>query len=144
MEGETEAAAGTAAGLPILSHPALLGGLCVGPDAGLGHGLLYGLLTRLAGADASIFPSFGGRFSLTAAQCREIAAATAAPLGTLAPSWPVPAGGMRLARVPELCRFYGRDFILLIGGDLHAGHDLIARCQQLRQLVEHAASTLSG
>ncbi|TVQ93953.1 MAG: ribulose 1,5-bisphosphate carboxylase large subunit [Chromatiaceae bacterium] len=136
----TEAAMGAESGLPILSHPALLGGLCVGPDAGLGHGLLYGLLTRLAGADASIFPSFGGRFALTAAQCREIVAGARAPLGHLAPIWPVPAGGMRLERVPELCTFYGHDCILLIGGDLHAGSDLTARCRAFRQLVARAAT----
>ncbi|MCF8014994.1 MAG: ribulose 1,5-bisphosphate carboxylase large subunit, partial [Chromatiaceae bacterium] len=53
--------------LPIMSHPALLGGLSLGsglgPSQGLAHGLLFGTLTRLAGADATIFPSFGGRFA---------------------------------------------------------------------------------
>ena len=73
-------------GLPILSHPALLGGLSLGPSQGIAHGLLFGTLTRLAGADATIFPSFGGRFAFTAAQCHEIATAAKAPWDGLAPS----------------------------------------------------------
>ena len=125
--------------LPLLAHPALLGGLCLGPDSGIAHGLLFGTLPRLLGADGSIFPSVGGRFSFTPAQCREIAAAAAAPLGRLRPSWPIPAGGMRLERVPELIDFYGADSILLIGGDLHAGPDLRARCEAFRRAAGRAA-----
>jgi len=52
---------------------------------------------------------------------------------------PVPAGGMSLARVPELIRFYGRDCALLIGGDLHAqGQDLTSSC---RGFLESVTST---
>lgn len=122
--------------LPILSHPALLGGLCVDPRHGIAHRVLYGLLNRLAGADGAIFPNFGGRFAFTPAQCRDLVAGTQDPLGALAPIWPVPAGGMGLARVAELRAFYGDDCMLLIGGDLHASDDLIARCQAFRALAE--------
>jgi len=34
------------------------------------------------------------------------------------PSLPVPAGGMTIARVPEMLDFYGSDVMLLIGGAL--------------------------
>jgi ribulose-bisphosphate carboxylase large chain len=38
--------------------------------------------------------------------------------------------------VPELCRFYGRDSILLIGGDLHRhGPDLTENCHKFIELV---------
>jgi ribulose-bisphosphate carboxylase large chain len=131
-------AADAALGLPILSHPALIGGLGVGADHGIAPGLLYGTLPRLARADATICPSFGGRFSLSLAQCRAIAAAATRPRGVLKPIWPVPAGGMTLDRVPELRAVYGPDCILLIGGDLHAGDDLIGRCRAFRRLVEPA------
>jgi ribulose-bisphosphate carboxylase large chain len=125
--------------LPILSHPALLGGLSLGPSQGLAHGLLFGTLTRLAGADATIFPSFGGRFAFTAAECQAITTAARAPLAGLAPIWPVPAGGMRLEQVPELVTFYGPDSMLLIGGDLHASEDLTARCEAFLRLVRQAS-----
>ncbi|WP_462322888.1 RuBisCO large subunit C-terminal-like domain-containing protein [Halochromatium sp.] len=131
-------------GLPILSHPALLGGLSLGPHIGIAHGLLFGTLTRLAGADATIFPSYGGRFAFTKAECQEIANAARAPMNGLAPIWPVPAGGMRLEQVPELVRFYGADSLLLIGGDLHASGDLSARCAAFRSLVEPGSQTDSS
>jgi ribulose-bisphosphate carboxylase large chain len=126
--------------LPILSHPALIGGLSLSDHSGLSHGLLFGTLNRLAGADATIFPSYGGRFSFSQAQCLEIAEAARVPIEGLRPIWPVPGGGMQLARVPELLRCYGIDSILLIGGDLHAGPDLRARCQDFRQQVERSAA----
>jgi ribulose-bisphosphate carboxylase large chain len=107
--------------LPILSHPSLQGSFTVGQHAGISHGLMYGLLNRLAGADAAIFPNFGGRFSFSEDQCREIAAATARPLGGLAPIFPAPAGGMTMDRIDEMRRFYGDDVIVLIGGDMHRG-----------------------
>jgi ribulose-bisphosphate carboxylase large chain len=48
---------------------------------------------------------------------------------------------MRLARVAELVRFYGRDTLLLIGGDLHGqGEDLVASCRRFRALAEGCAS----
>ena len=125
-------------GLPVLSHPAFIGGLAVSPTAGLSHAVLYGRLNRLAGADAAIFPHLGGRFTFTAEDCRSIHASCTDAMAGLAPIFPVPAGGMRLARVRELCDFYGREVMLLIGGDLHAlapGEDLIQRCRRFVALA---------
>ncbi|MBT8419942.1 MAG: ribulose 1,5-bisphosphate carboxylase large subunit, partial [Gammaproteobacteria bacterium] len=117
--------------LPLLSHPAFLGALTLHTASGIAHGVLYGQINRLAGADACIFPSHGGRFSFTEAQCHDIANATAAPMGKLRTILPAPAGGMDLARVPELIRFYGNDCILLIGGDLHRHEgDLVKSCRK--------------
>lgn len=123
-------------GLPILSHPAFLGGLAVNAQAGLSHRVLYGRLNRLAGADAAIFPHFGGRFAYSEAECRDIVIGCSDSMGRLAPIFPVPAGGMTLERVPELRRFYGPDSVLLIGGDLHAGDEgLVARAGRFRELA---------
>ena len=163
--------------LPILSHPAFQGSFAVAADSGLSHRLLYGRLNRLAGADAAIFPHFGGRFAYSEAECRDIIIGCTAPMtdsdaranvattdrladaagdsshqrpdgivrgdASVAPILPVPGGGMRLERIDELVRFYGRDCMLLIGGDLHAPpSDLIGRCRQFRQGVEAAANAL--
>jgi ribulose-bisphosphate carboxylase large chain len=128
--------------LPILGHPAFIGGLAVGPDAGLSHRVLYGRLHRLAGADAAIFPHSGGRFAYSEAECRDIVTGCTDAMGELAPIFPVPAGGMRLARVAELRAFYGVDVMLLIGGDLHAlepGEDLVRRCRRFRALAADVA-----
>ena len=120
--------------LPIMAHPALLGGFVVSPDHGISHAALFGHLHRLAGADIVVFPNHGGRFSFRPEDCKSIAAAAADELGSLAPIFPAPAGGMTVARVPEMVEFYGPDVILLIGGDLHRqSSDLVANCRGFRE-----------
>ena len=91
----------------FLAHPSLGGAARIAPE------LLLGRLFPLIGADAVIFPTFGGRFGFSPEACRRLAVA-ARGAGAL----PVPAGGMTLARVPELLDFYGPDTMLLIGGSL--------------------------
>lgn len=130
-------AADDAVDLPILSHPAFQGSFFTSPDQGIAPGALFGQFARLAGADASIYPNFGGRFSFSREDCRAIADASAVPLGGLAPIFPVPGGGMTVERVPELLEFYGSEVILLIGGGLHQhGPDLVDTCRAFRRLVE--------
>ncbi|MEA3336272.1 MAG: RuBisCO large subunit C-terminal-like domain-containing protein [Chloroflexota bacterium] len=129
----------SALGLPILSHPAWLGTFAIHPDQGLSHRVVFGQLPRLAGADATIFVNFGGRFSFSRADCRGIVEATAADMGPLKPIFPIPAGGMTLDRLPELSRFYGKEAIFLIAGALYGqGPDLVASSRQFRRLVEQA------
>ena len=129
-----------AVGLPILSHPALQGSFVTSPDQGIAHGCLFGQLNRLAGADGVIFPHAGGRFSFSVDECRDLAAGTEVAMPGIEPIFPVPAGGMNLGRVSEIVEFYGRDVILLIGGDLHRhGPDLVQSCRKFRALVEQTA-----
>jgi S-methyl-5-thioribulose 1-phosphate isomerase len=124
-------------GLPILSHPALQGSFVQSPQGGISHFCLFGQLNRLAGADAVIFPNYGGRFSYTREDCRMLAAGTDCDMGPIKPIFPTPAGGMSLSRVPEMRALYGRDVIILIGGGLRShSPDLIANCRYFRELVE--------
>ena len=91
---------------------------------------------RLAGADCTIFPSFGGRFSFTPDECTEIAYACRRPLGHIKAIFPGPAGGMSVERAAELTDFYGRDVVLLVGGDLHRrSPDLTANALDLLRSV---------
>jgi len=96
----------------FLAHPSLGGAARIAPA------LLIGTLFRLIGADAVIFPNFGGRFGYSAETCRQLANNARTPRDELRPSLPVPAGGMTLPRTPELLDFYGADAMLLIGGNL--------------------------
>ncbi len=123
-------------GLPILFHPALLGGFTVSPNAGIAHEVLYGTLARLAGADVVVFPNHGGRFSFSQSDCRRITRGCATPLGSYRTTFPAPAGGMTLERVDEMRAFYGDDMVLLIGGDLHRHGDLVETCRRFREMVE--------
>lgn len=124
-------------GLPIMSHPSFLGSLLVSPHQGIDHGIVLGTLMRLAGADFSVFPNKGGRFSFSAEECLDIKDRCLAPLGDLAPILPAPGGGMSLDRVDEMIDFYGREVALLIGGALHRG-DLAANAALVAAAVRSA------
>lgn len=122
--------------LPILTHPALQGSFVTSRN-GISHGVIFGQLARLAGADATIFPNFGGRFSFSREECREIADATSAMLGHLKSIFPAPGGGMGLSRVPEMIETYGQDLIFLIGGGLFKhGPNLVENCRYFSKMVE--------
>ena len=124
-------------GLPILTHPALQGSFVTG-TGGMSHGVIFGLLARLAGADATIFPNFGGRFSFSREECKDIFKGTEAPMGRIKSIFPAPGGGMSLARVPEMLETYGKDLIFLIGGGLFKhGPDLVENCRHFRKMVEN-------
>lgn len=107
-------------GIALIAHPSLGGAQRIAPP------LLIGRLFRLFGADATIFPNHGGRFSYSPETCAGIAARALEPFAGLARTVPAPAGGMTLARVPELLDFYGRDCMLLIGGSLLAERDRLS------------------
>lgn len=124
-------------GLPIISHPAFLGGFVAGECSGIDHYALFGQLQRLAGADVVVFPNYGGRFSFSQSECRRIVRGVADDLAGLAPILPAPGGGMTLARTAELLEFYGDDVVFLIGGDLHRGAaGVAANARALRDKVE--------
>lgn len=131
--------------LPILCHPALLGSFVTESTSGISHYTLFGQLPRLAGADAVIFPNFGGRFPFTKQDCRHIAEGTGDELGHFQRIFPTPGGGMGLDRIPELCEFYGRQVIFLIGGGLRRhGPDLIENCRQFHRLVSQVPAVNPG
>lgn len=121
-------------GLPIMAHPAMAGGARIAPP------LLLGKLFRLCGADATIFPNDGGRFGYSPAMCGAIADAARSRWPGVAPAMPVPAGGMTLARVPEMRARYDDDAMLLIGGGLLlAREQLAARCREFVAAVAASA-----
>jgi ribulose-bisphosphate carboxylase large chain len=124
--------------MPVLAHPAYGGAARVAPP------LLLGKLFRWLGADAVIYPNFGGRFAYSEATCRAIADAARAPWSHLRPLLPVPAGGLSVERVAEVVRFYGDDVMLLVGGALlTAGDALPARTREFVDLVHRSARSAS-
>ena len=98
--------------IPLMAHPAFAGSVRIAPP------VLLGTLFRLLGADATIFPNHGGRFSFSRETCMAIAGTARAPWYGLRPVMPVPAGGMSVDRVDEMLAGYGVDTMLLIGGGL--------------------------
>jgi ribulose-bisphosphate carboxylase large chain len=120
--------------LPIQGHPAMLGSLVTSKSEGIAHGVVFGTLMRLAGADVSIFPNLGGRFSFTPEQCRDIQLKSHQPLEHIKKSWIAPAGGMTIERIPEMVEMYGLDTALLIGGALSRGN-LSENAQRMSEIV---------
>jgi ribulose-bisphosphate carboxylase large chain len=105
--------------MAFFAHPSLGGAARIAPD------LLIGKLFRLMGADAVIFPNYGGRFGYSQDTCRRLAAHARTTEDGLQPALPVPAGGMTLDRTAEILDFYGADTMLLIGGNLLMARDNI-------------------
>lgn len=108
-------------GVPIMAHPSFVGSLVLTPEQGLNHALVFSDFARMAGADITIFPNFGGRFGFSQEECLSIARAARAPLGHFKPMWISPAGGMSPESIPSMIDIYGKDTACLIGGALHRG-----------------------
>jgi len=106
-------------GMTFFAHPSMGGAARIAPD------LLIGSLFRLMGADAVIFPSFGGRFGYSRETCSRLAANARRTDDGMKAALPVPAGGMTVERTAEILDFYGRDTMLLIGGNLLLAGDRI-------------------
>ena len=122
--------------LPIFSHPAFLGSYVTAKDNGISHFALFGQINRLAGADAVIYPNFGGRFSFSREECENIVRGTKVNMGDLKTIFPSPGGGISLDSISELIEVYGGDVIFLVGGGLFKqGPNLVENCLNFRKLV---------
>ncbi len=123
--------------VPILAHPTFGGALRIAQET------LLGTLFRAYGADAVIFPHWGGRFSYSTEVCRDLAERLRYSWDGIKPALPVPAGGMSVERTEELIRFYGQDVMLLIGGSLYlAGNRLLERSRSWVDEVRRAADAV--
>ena len=104
--------------LAVMTHPSFTGTHFHDPRHGMTPAILLGVLFRLFGADISIFPNAGGRFTFTQAECQDLAQALRGRMGALKPAFPSPAGGMTIEKVGSMVDTFGVDTVLLIGGAL--------------------------
>jgi ribulose-bisphosphate carboxylase large chain len=129
--------------LPVMLHPTFQGTYVLDANIGLSHLLQYGKLVRLSGADASIFPNYGGRFSFSREECNQILHGCLDEFCAYRRIFPAPGGGMKLSRIDEILQFYGVDCILLISGDLHRGNNLVSTTQQFLHSVLNTVERIS-
>src|SRR5262245_20976598 len=123
--------------LPVVIHPAFLGTLYVTPASGLSPAVLFGQLARLAGADASIFANYTGRFSIPREDCIAIANAAAAPMSRLKRMFPAPGSSIGPAQVIESRMLYGDDVVYVMGRGLYErGPDLVENARSARETLE--------
>ncbi len=104
--------------LPIISHPAMLGGFALPGLSGIADYLWLGRIPRMMGGDMPIYVSYGGRFTFTREQVLRIAAAIREPFGSMPAAIPSPGGGVTDPRLAELVDLYGNDTMFLVGGDM--------------------------
>jgi ribulose-bisphosphate carboxylase large chain len=122
--------------LPIVSHPTFAGTNVITPTTGFSHFFFFGLLQRLMGVDAVVYPNFGGRFGFSREECQSIIAGCTASFGGMKPILPAPGGGMTFELIPQMQATYGNDVIYLIGGALlREKADLPAACRRLAKAV---------
>jgi ribulose-bisphosphate carboxylase large chain len=118
--------------IPVMAHPAFAGANRIAPP------VLLGKLFRLFGADATIFPNHGGRFSYSRETCLAITRAAREPWHDVRGALPVPAGGMTVDRVDEMISGYGKDTMLLIGGGLLSARErLFERAREFVAAVKN-------
>ena len=124
--------------MPVMSHPTFLDSFIVNAESGIAPSVLFGQLPRLAGADISIYPTYGGDFPVTQEDCRQIASETAVPWGDLKPIFPTAAGRMDLARLQELIEIYQAEMVIVVGGALlQPDKDVVTACREFMQEAEH-------
>jgi ribulose-bisphosphate carboxylase large chain len=120
--------------IPVMAHPAFAGATRMAPP------FVLGKLFRFFGADATIFPNYGGRFGYTRETCLAITREAREPSHGMRAELPVPAGGMTVDRVEEMVRDYGTDTMLLIGGGLLSAREhLLEKTRDFVQKVSRAA-----
>lgn len=123
-------------GLPLISHPAMLGSYVVSPTNGFSFYAMFGQVMRMIGMDASIFPNHGGRFSFSEDDCKEIVRGCTSPMHHFKTIFPAPGGGITFENIPSMVSFYGKDVMYLMGGSLHTQNmPLSESCKQLRHLA---------
>jgi ribulose-bisphosphate carboxylase large chain len=103
-------------GLAVMTHPSFTGTHVHDPEHGMTPAMLLGRLFRVFGADISVFPNAGGRFTFSDEECRDPAIAMQEPLGDVKPGFPSPAGGMSIERTNSMVASFGHDAVFLIGG----------------------------
>src|SRR5437879_11728638 len=110
-------------GMAVFAHPSM-SGVFFQPGHGILPEILYGELYRIVGSDGVIYTNAGGRFDFSQATCDASNANRRKPLGSLRPAFPVPGGGVDVARAHHRGERHRVDTMLLIGASLHAQADL--------------------
>ncbi len=126
-------------GVPILGHLAFAGALYGSTTSGVSAHLVLGTLPRLAGADLIVYPGPSGTLSFTRPMHLRVAQALTGSFHDIAPTLPVPGGGLHAGMVPQLMSDLGPDFAIGAGGAVH-GHPMgaAAGARAIRQAIDAA------
>ncbi|MGQ9551718.1 MAG: type III ribulose-bisphosphate carboxylase [Candidatus Bathycorpusculaceae bacterium] len=106
------------------------------------HGISMRVIAKVArilGADQLHVGTVVGKMRETEKEVKENIEALKMQLDGLKPSLPVASGGLHPGMVPELIKFFGKDFVIQAGGGIH-GHKrgTAAGAKAMRQAVDAA------
>ncbi len=104
--------------IPIYTHSSWNGALCRPLSSAVSYAVLFGLLPRLAGADVSIVPTFGGRFELSKKNGKDMKNMLMRNYNNMQPALPMIGGGISFDGIDDILSVYGEDCIILISGAL--------------------------
>ena len=122
---------------PVMSHPALLGCFMVHKDSGIAPSVLFGQLPRLAGADISIYPTYGGVFPISQTDCRQIGKETGRHWGNLKPMFPTAAGRIQLKKIRDLADVYQDEVVIVVGGEvLQPSREVEKNCREIVEQIK--------
>ena len=76
----------------------------------------------VAGADITIYPTYGLNFPISRLDCTQIASACTESWEPLLPIFPTAAGRMGEDRIREMCEVYGRDCVFILGSQIRGNH----------------------
>lgn len=123
--------------LPVIAHPAMAGCMLDKGAGGFDCGCILGQIPRICGADFTVFPNYGGRFSLSEDQCRSIVQNCQEESGDMPGIFPCPAGGMTFERLGAMKAFYGTEVAFLMGGGLFTvTEDLPENCRTFIRILK--------
>ncbi|MTI87087.1 MAG: ribulose 1,5-bisphosphate carboxylase [Balneolaceae bacterium] len=123
--------------LPIIAHPSFSGTFVTDPAHGFTPAFLYGELYRAFGADCTVYPNAGGRFSFSLDNCKKLNEAARNRTSPFKPMLPMPGGGMKRETIPHWMKVYGKDTIFLMGASLLQHPTGIRRAsEEVRRILE--------
>ncbi len=106
--------------VPVLGHMDVSGAMYESHFSGVSSILLLGKLPRLAGADIIVYPAPYGKAPILKEKYIQIAKAHLLPFQHIKQTFPMPSGGLTVTHLPELIKDLGYEFIVGVGGAIHA------------------------
>ncbi len=128
--------------VPILAHMDVAGAYHMSPHFGMSSHIMLGKLARLAGADIVVIPAPYGKATVLPEKFLKTAQTLLFPMHNLAPTFPMPSGGITQPVIPSLLKDLGTDIVIGSGGGIHA-HPMgpTAGAKAFRQAID---ATMAG
>ncbi len=106
--------------VPILAHMDFSGAIYESHFSGVSSLLILSKFPRVAGADIVVYPAPYGKAPFLRERYLQVAKTMALPLKNIKKTFPMPSGGLAVPHLPDLIEDLGIDFIVGVGGAIHA------------------------